>query len=131
MDLCCPAKWTSVAMDTYRKLMKAVNAYIPSPVDLLSYLRFERHLHGDSFCTDEHREDLRQYFEDEFWGTYPSEVPRDEDDYILVEEAFEWTTRYMDDFYAEGQLAPFVRTMRRTEVIKEELLAAARYFTGV
>jgi hypothetical protein len=40
-------------------------------------------------------------------------------------------TRYMDDFYVEGELAPFVRTMRRTEAIKEELLDAVRYFAGV
>jgi hypothetical protein len=118
-------------MDYYNRLMDALASYRPSTPDLLSYLRFERHLHGDAFCTDEDREDLRQYFEDEFWGTYPSEVPRDEDGCVLVKEAFEWTTRYMDDFYAEGQLTPFVRTMRRTEAIKEELLDAVRYFAGV
>lgn len=111
-------------MDHYSSLMKAIEAYTPSPVDLLQYLRFERYFHGDDFLTDEHRENMREYWEDEFWGTYEKEVPRDEDDFILLEEALEWTKCEMDDFYSQGELAPFVRTMQRTEALKEELMAA-------
>ena len=96
----------------------------PNKKSQQSGLRFERNFHGDDFCTNVFREDMRRYYEDEFWGTYPSEVPRDEDGCILVEEALEWMTRYMDDFYVEGELAPFVRTIQRTETIKEELMAA-------
>lgn len=112
-------------MDHYNSLMEAIKAYTPSPVDLLQYLRFERHFHGDAFLTDEHREDMRAYFEDEFWGTWTSEVSRDEDGFILKEEAYEWTTEQMDEFYSQGELAPFARTMQRTEALKEELMAAA------
>ena len=118
-------------MEQYNRFMDALASYTPAPIDLLRYLRSQRHFHGDDFCTNLFREDMRRYYEDEFWGTYHSEVPRDEDDCILVEKAFKWTTRYMNDFYVEGELAPFVRTMRRTEAMKEELLAAVRYFTGV
>jgi hypothetical protein len=110
-------------MDQYNQLMDALASYRPSPPDLLRYLRFEREFHGDDFCTNLFREDMRRYYEDEFWGSYEREVPRDEDGCILVEQAFEWMTRYMDDFYVEGELTPFVRTMRRTEAFKHELLS--------
>ena len=111
-------------MEQYNRLWDAIASYTPAPTDLLHYLRFERHLHGDDFCTDWIREDLRQYFEDEFWGTFHSEVPRDDDDCILVEEALKWTKGQIDNFYAEGQLAAFARTMQRTEALKEELMAS-------
>jgi hypothetical protein len=110
-------------MDQYTQLHDALASYRPSPPDLLRYLRFEREFHGDDFCTNLFREDMRRYYEDEFWGSYEREVPRDEDGCILVEQAFEWMTRYMDDFYVEGELTPFVRTMRRTEAFKHELLS--------
>jgi hypothetical protein len=111
-------------MDHYTRLMDALASYTPSCSTLLRYLRSVRKSHGDDFCVDSEREWSRNYNVDEFWGTYASEVPRDEDGCILFEEAFEWTTRYMDDFYAEGEIVSFVRTMQRTEAIKEELMMA-------
>lgn len=111
-------------MDHYSSLMEAIEAYTPSPVDLLRYLRFERRFHGDDFCADKNREDMYTYAEHEFWGTWTEEVPRDEDGFILQDEAYEWTTGEIDGFYSQGELAPFVRTMKRTEALKEELMAA-------
>jgi hypothetical protein len=113
-------------MDQYTQLHDALASYRPSPTDLLRYLRFERDYHGDDFCLDDGH---RSYHEDEFWGTFPSEVPRDDDGCILVEQAFKWATQYMDDFYVEGELAPFVRTMRRTEAFKTELMSVVENFT--
>ena len=118
-------------MTNYSRLMDAIASYRPSADSLLYYLRYSRELRGDRFCIDPEREEIQQYFEDEFWGTYTKEVPRDDDGCILVDEALAWTKREMNDFYVQGELAPFVRTMRRTEAIREELLAAVRYFTGV
>jgi hypothetical protein len=110
-------------MDQYTQLHDALASYKPSTPDLLSYLLCQRKSHGDAFCLDADREWSRTYHVDEFWGTYPSEVPRDDDGCILVEQAFEWTRRVMDDQYAEGELMSFVRTMRRTEAFKHELLS--------
>ena len=110
-------------MDSYQKLMAAIEAYTPSPVDLLRYLRFERKYHGDAFCTDEGQIWIANYQEAEFWGTYHREVPRDEDGFVLVDQAFAWTKSEMEGFYAQGELAPFVRTMQRTEAFKQELLS--------
>jgi hypothetical protein len=109
-------------MDNYNSLSDAIASYAPAPTDLLRYLRSQRKYNSDEFCTDEQHEYARQYFVDEFWGNYHSEVPRDEDGVILVEKAFEWTKQRLDDFYAESELAPFVRTMARTEIFKEELM---------
>lgn len=109
-------------MDNYNRLTDALDAYAPTSNDLLHYLRCQRDFHGDQFCLDETREWSHKYNVDEFWGTYASEVPRDADGNVLVDEAFAWTTRYMDDFYVEGELVPFVRTMVRTETFKEELM---------
>ena len=124
MDLFCQGK-RSVEMDTYTRLMDAIASYRPTSTDLLRYLRSQRKYHGDSFCLDESHEWSRNYQEDEFWGTYASEVPRDENGVVLVDKAFQWTTRYIDDFYAEGELVPFVRTMGRMEALKEELMMVA------
>ena len=109
-------------MEQYTQLMDALASYTPTPTDLLSYLRSQRTFHGDEFCVDDQREWSRNYYVDEFWGEHASEVPRDEDGVVLVKDAFEWTTKYIDDFYVEGELVPFVRTMQRMESIKEELM---------
>ena len=110
-------------MDQYNQLMDALASYEPSPTDLLRYLRFERKFHGDDFCTDEGNIWIANYQEHEFWGSYHRDVPRDENGFILVDQAFEWTKREMEGFYAQNELAPFVRTMRRTEALKQELLS--------
>ena len=110
-------------MDSYKKLMAAIEAYTPSPMDLLRYLRQERDWNGDEYCTDENNIWIWEYQEAEFWGTWTKEVPRDEEGFILVDAAFAWTTSEMDGFYAQGELAPFVRTMMRTEAFKQELLS--------
>jgi hypothetical protein len=113
-------------MDHYTRLHDALASYRPSTPDLLSYLLCQRKSHGDTVCLDTTREWSRAYHVGEFWGTFHSEVPRDDDGCILVEPAFEWTTGYMDDFYAEGELMSFVRTMQRTEAFKHELLSLVK-----
>ena len=112
-------------MEQYTTLFDMIGSLRPTNTDLLQYLRSQRKYHGDDFCSDERREWTRNYLEDEFWGTYHSEVPRDEEGVVLVDEALEWTKMHLEDFYAEGELAPFVRTMMRTEALKEELMMAA------
>ena len=113
-------------MDQYNSLMDALASYTPSPPDLLHYLRSQRSFHGDDFCLDSTREWSHTYHVDEFWGTYASEVPRDDAGCILVEKALEWTARCIDDFYVEGELMSFVRTMQRTEAFKHELLSLVK-----
>lgn len=110
-------------MEQYIQLLAMIKAYTPSPIDLLRYLRRERDWNGDEYCTDEDNIWIWNYQEETFWGTYHSEVPRDQEGFILVDEAFEWTKCEMDGFYAQGELAPFVRTMMRTEAFKQELLS--------
>jgi hypothetical protein len=112
-------------MEQQTTLFDRIGSLRPTNTDLLRYLRSTRKFLGDKFCSDEAREWTCRYAEDEFWGSFDSEVPRDEDGYILEDVALEWTKSHLEDFYAEGELAPFVRTMMRTEALKEELMMAA------
>lgn len=114
----------SPEMENYNSIFDIFGSYRPGDIHLLQYLRSTRKFLGDDFCSDERREWSRNYQEDRFWGTYSSEVPRNDDGCILEKEALEWTKRNLDDFYAEGELAPFTRTVRRTETFKEELMMA-------
>jgi hypothetical protein len=108
-------------MDQFTALLTALSQYRPQVPDLLRYLRFERKYHGDQFCLN-YQDDLLEYVYQEFFGSLLTEVPRDEEDNILVEEALSWGQTELDDIYVRGQLAPFVRTMKRTQVFKEELM---------
>ncbi len=112
-------------MEQYTTLFNKIRSHRPTNTDLLGYLRCQRKYFGDDHCSDERREWTRNYHEDAFWGTFASEVPRDEEGIVLVDEAFEWTKGNLEDFYAQGELAPFARTVKRTETLKEELMMAA------
>jgi hypothetical protein len=58
-----PSRRNGVAMDQYNRLMDAL-APIALPLRPSELLRFERNFHGDDFCTNAFREDMRRYYED-------------------------------------------------------------------
>ena len=108
----------------YDKLVKFMDAYTPSAVDVLGHLRSQRKEHGDDFCVSPDRIHWQRYLESAFWGTFPKEIPRDKDGFVLLEDAVCWIKGHLDDFYKVRQLAPYARAMQRMEVIKEGLMNA-------